>query len=254
MPPPAKGSRGMTAILLVHGAWHGPWCWDDFAARLSERGHDVRTVQLRGHDQRPDRIWHRVLSYVDDLARAAADFPDHPVVVGHSLGGLVTQKYLERAAAPAAVLMASIPPGGTMGLTARLAARHPLNFVKVNLLMTLRPVVSTPDLVRELLFTADTPQQIVDACFDRLQDESYPAYLDTMLFALARPRRVTAPVLVLGAEKDGVFTIGEVRRTARAYRSEAEIFPGMGHDMMLDVGWQQVADRIDAWVQKTLQS
>jgi len=163
--------------------------------------HDVRTVQLRGHDQRPDRIWHRVLSYVDDLARAAADFPDHPVVVGHSLGGLVTQKYLERAAAPAAVLMASIPPGGTMGLTARLAARHPLNFVKVNLLMTLRPVVSTPDLVRELFFTADTPQQIVDACFDRLQDESYPAYLDTMLFALARPRRVTAPVLVLGAEK-----------------------------------------------------
>src|SRR5664280_105685 len=87
--------------------------------------------------------------------------------------------------------------------------------------MTLRPVVSTPDLVRELFFTADTPQQIVDACFDRLQDESYPAYLDTMLFALARPRRVTAPVLVLGAEKDGVFTIGEVRRTARAYRSEA---------------------------------
>ena len=37
MPPPAKDSRGMTAILLVHGAWHGPWCWDDFAARLSER-------------------------------------------------------------------------------------------------------------------------------------------------------------------------------------------------------------------------
>jgi hypothetical protein len=53
---------------------------------------------------------------------------------------------------------------------------------------------------------------------------------------------------VLGAGEDGVFTIGEVRRTARAYRSEAEIFPRMGHDMMLDVGWQQVADRICAWV------
>ena len=214
----------------------------------------LRAVQLRGHDQRPDRIWHRVRSYVDDLARAAAAFPDHPVIVGHSLGGLVVQKYLERNAAPAAVLMASIPPGGTIGLTTRLIARHPLVFAKANLLLSLRPFVDTAALVRELFFTADTPQQIVDACFDRLQDESYPAYLDTMLFALARPRRVTAPVLVLGAEKDGVFTIGEVRRTARAYRSEAEIFPGMGHDMMLDVGWQQVADRIDAWVQKTLQS
>jgi len=164
------------------------------------------------------------------------------------LGGLVVQKYLERNAAPAAVLMASIPPGGTMGLTARLIARHPLAFAKANLLLSLRPFVGTAALVRELFFTADTPQETVDACLARLQDESYPAYLDTMLLALPRPRRVAAPVLVLGAGEDGVFTIDEVRRTARAYRSEAEIFPRMGHDMMLDVGWQQVADRIDAWV------
>jgi len=241
----------MAGILLVHGAWHGPWCWDYFAARLSERGHDVRTVQLRSHDQRPYRIWHRVRSYVDDLIRAAAEFPEPPVVVGHSLGGLVVQKYLESNPAPAAVLMASIPPGGTIGLTARLIGRHPLVFAKANLLLSLRPFVGTPALVRELFFTADTPQQTVDACLPHLQDESYPAYLDTMLFALPRPRRVAAPVLVLGAEKDGVFTLGEVRRTGRAYRTEAEIFPGMGHDMMLDVGWQQVADRVDAWVHRT---
>src|SRR5664280_1516299 len=142
-PPPAQTTSGspsvntmagMTGILLVHGAWHGPWCWDHFAVRLSECGHDVRAVQLRGHDQRPDRIWHRVRSYVDDLARAAAALPDHPVIVGHSLGGLVVQKYLERNAAPAAVLMASIPPGGTIGLTTRLIARHPLVFAKSNLL------------------------------------------------------------------------------------------------------------------------
>jgi len=246
--PSVNTMAGMTGILLVHGAWHGPWCWDHFAVRLSECGHDVRAVQLRGHDQRPDRIWHRVRSYVDDLARAAAAFPDHPVIVGHSLGGLVVQKYLERNAAPAAVLMASIPPGGTIGLTTRLIARHPLVFAKANLLLSLRPFVGTAALVRELFFTADTPQETVDACLARLQDESYPAYLDTMLLALPRPRRVAAPVLVLGAGKDGVFTIDEVRRTARAYRSEAEIFPRMGHDMMLDVGWQQVADRIDAWV------
>src|SRR5512146_2431731 len=96
---------GMAGILLVHGAWHGPWCWDDFAARLSGRGHDVRTVQLRSHDQRPGRIWHRVRSYLDDLACAATEFPTPPVVVGHSLGGLVVQKYLERSPAPAAVLI-----------------------------------------------------------------------------------------------------------------------------------------------------
>jgi hypothetical protein len=42
-----------------------------------------------------------------------------------------------------------------------------------------------------------------------------------------------------------------VRRTARAYRTEAEVFPSMGHDVMLDVGWQAVADRIDNWIRET---
>jgi pimeloyl-ACP methyl ester carboxylesterase len=60
------------------------------------------------------------------------------------------------------------------------------------------------------------------------------------------------PVLVLGAELDGFFTLGETRRTARAYRTEAEIFPGIGHDMMLDDGWPGVADRVDGWVRETL--
>jgi len=240
----------MTGVLLVHGAWHGPWCWDNFAAHLTGRGHDVRAVRLRGHDQRPGRLWHRFRSYVDDLVDAAAEFPEPPVVVGHSLGGLVVQKYLEGHPAPAAVLMASIPSSGTIGLTARLIGRHPLVTAKANLQLSLRPYVATPSLVRELFFTPSTPQEIVDLCLAQLQNESYPAFLDTVLVALPRPRRVVAPVLVLGAQADGVFTVGEVRRTGRAYRTEAEIFPGMGHDMMLDVGWQQVADRVDAWIQE----
>jgi alpha-beta hydrolase superfamily lysophospholipase len=69
----------MSNILLVHGAWHGPWCWDDFAQRFRQQGHDIRAVRLRGHDQRPGRIWHRVRHYVDDVKRAAGQF-DHPPV------------------------------------------------------------------------------------------------------------------------------------------------------------------------------
>lgn len=244
----------MTGILLIHGGWHGPWCWDDFAERLSERGHDVRAVQLRGHDRQAGRIWHRVHHYVDDVKRAAAQFPEAPFLVGHSLGGFVTQRYLERNRAPGAVLLASIPPTGMIVPAARLAARHPLVFVKVNLLLTLRPLTATPALARELFFTADTPQEIVDRCAARLQDESYPAFLDVSALALPRPRRVEAPVLVLGAERDGIFTAAEVRRTARAYRTEAEIFAGMGHNMMLDPAWRQVADRVDAWITETAAS
>jgi hypothetical protein len=77
----------MTGILLVHGGWHGPWCWDGVAERLRRRGHQVQAVRLRGHDHPPGRIWHRVHHYVDDEGAAAARFAEPPVLVGHSMGG-----------------------------------------------------------------------------------------------------------------------------------------------------------------------
>jgi hypothetical protein len=55
-------------------------------------------------------------------------------------------------------------------------------------------------------------------------------------------------VLVLGAELDGFFDRRVVAATARAYRTEAEFFPAMGHNMMLEAGWESVADRIDSWL------
>jgi pimeloyl-ACP methyl ester carboxylesterase len=98
-----------------------------------------------------------------------------------------------------------------------------------------------------MYFTPDSSQKIVNHCFAHLQDESYLAFLDTM-FVLARPHRVRQRMLVLGAERDAMFTVDEVHRTARAYGEKAEVFAGMGHDMMLDENWPAVADRIDAWI------
>ncbi len=65
---------------------------------------------------------------------------------------------------------------------------------------------------------------------------------------LPRPKRVTAPLLVLGAQDDNAHTAKEIRATARAYGTEAEFFPEMGHDMMLEPGWNAVAERIDTWL------
>jgi pimeloyl-ACP methyl ester carboxylesterase len=99
----------MTPILLIHGGWIGPWYWDQFAGRLGRRGHDVRAMRLRGHDQQPGRIWHRIEHYLDDVRQAAARFGEPPVLVGHSMGGLLAQKHLERYPARGAALLASIP-------------------------------------------------------------------------------------------------------------------------------------------------
>jgi pimeloyl-ACP methyl ester carboxylesterase len=72
--------------------------------------------------------------------------------------------------------------------------------------------------------------------------------LDMTMLSLPKPQRVTTPLLVLGAEYDACFSQDEVRKTARAYGTEAVFFPDMGHNMMLEPGWQAVAEEIDGWL------
>ena len=65
---------------------------------------------------------------------------------------------------------------------------------------------------------------------------------------LPKPRRVSTPLLVLGAQCDRNVTPREVHATARAYCTQAEIFPDMGHDMMLEPGWAAVAQCLHTWL------
>jgi pimeloyl-ACP methyl ester carboxylesterase len=239
------------AVLLVHGAWHGAWCWQDLARRLGDLGHDVRTVELRGHDQRAGRIWHRVQDYVEDVREAASGCPTPLVVVGHSLGGLVVQKYLEQGHAAGMVLLAPVPSRGTIPAIGRLARRHPVALLEATLTLRLRPFVRTPALVRELFFTATSSQETVDNTWRRLRDESYLAFLETAVLR-PRPERIRSRVLVVAAEHDWFFTLTEMQQTARAYRTEAVVIEGAGHDLMLDSGWPELARRVDHWTRVTV--
>jgi alpha-beta hydrolase superfamily lysophospholipase len=71
-----------------------------------------------------------------------------------------------------------------------------------------------------------------------------------ILFNLPKPGRVKTPVLVLGGTEDAIFSPAEVNATAHAYRTQPEIFPDMAHDMMLEPNWQNVAERILAWLEE----
>ena len=68
------------------------------------------------------------------------------------------------------------------------------------------------------------------------------------MIRLPKAHLVSTPLLVLGAQQDGTLTNAEVAATARAYGTEAEFFPGMGHDMMLEPEWPTVAERIHRWL------
>lgn len=78
----------MATFLLVHGAWHGAWCWDPLAPRLREAGHQVIAPDLPAHGDDDTPWWRATLAgygrRVCDAARPAG----RVVAVGHSLGGL----------------------------------------------------------------------------------------------------------------------------------------------------------------------
>jgi pimeloyl-ACP methyl ester carboxylesterase len=245
---------GKAPLLFVHGAWHGAWCWEKhFLPYFAEHGYEAHAPSLRGHggNDRAGIRWKRVDDYVDDVAETAARLERPPVLIGHSMGGLVVQKYLERGPAPGAVLLASVPKGGIFGVMVRLALRHPLLYLWANATMSLYPYVRTPALAQEAFFSPDMPMEEVTVFWKHLQEESYLAFLDMLLFRRPRPllsARGGTPLLVLGAAEDRTFTVREVERTAAAYGTTAEIFPGMAHDMMLERDWRKVADRILAWL------
>jgi pimeloyl-ACP methyl ester carboxylesterase len=239
-------------LLFVHGGCLSAWCWDDhFLDFFADNGYRAIAPSLRGHSGSPvSKPLNKctIADYVDDVRSVAATLPATPVLVGHSMGGFIVQKYLESGTAPAAVLVSSAPPRSWFRTSLWSARKHPWLAVKVGLTRSFLSVYPTPAHMREVLFCAHTPEPIVERCFARLQEESLRALgWDMYLLVLVRPRRVTTPMLVLEGVDIG-WGPRPARENARAYHTEAVFFPDMGHNMMLEPGWQAVAERIVGWL------
>jgi pimeloyl-ACP methyl ester carboxylesterase len=236
--------------------WHGAWCWEPFLNYFAERGWAAHALSLRGHGTSAGghRLrWTRIRHYVDDVISVARSLPRPPVVLGHSMGGTIAQHYLVRNEPLAAlVLLSSVPPTiGAWPATVRTARRHPIEFVLCNVQLSFYPLMSRPSIAHDLLFSDRTPAGDVEQYYPKLQDESYLAYLDLLGLGLPRPGRARpgkVPTLVLGSTADRIISSADARRTARTYGADLHIFDGMGHDLMLDKGWERVAEHISRWL------
>lgn len=247
-------------LLFVHGAMHAAWCWDEhFLDFFSSRGFRAVALSLRGHGSsttvKPLRAC-TIADFVEDVVSAAEALGAAPVVIGHSQGGFVVQKYLESHYAPAAVLVASLPPYGGASVIFRsarhhlcTAAKHAVCSPRAESIGRVVAIKQSTAYVRDMFFCSLTPEDTVQSCTQRLEREhSRRALLDMVLLDRPSPRLVRAPVKVLGAQYDRGITERELHTTARAYRTRAEIVPDMGHDMMLELGWAEVAERICNWL------
>ncbi|MBI5784368.1 MAG: alpha/beta fold hydrolase [Rhodocyclales bacterium] len=238
-------------LLFVHGAFTGAWCWDEhFLPFFAEAGYAAYAVSLSGHggSRGRERLDHlSIADYVADLAEVVDRLPVPPVLIGHSMGGFVVQKYLEKHEAAGAVLMCSVPPQGLMSAAFGVMFSHPGLFSDLNTLMSGGQVAL--DSLREALFAQPIGVDDLTRFYRCSQPESHRAIWDMSLFDLPHPSRIgKLPLLVLGAEHDHLMPPSTTAMTARAYGVDAEVFPGMGHGLMLERDWRKVAQRILDWL------
>ena len=102
----------MTTFALIHGAWHGAWCWDPLVPELERRGHRAVAVDLPCDDPAAT-----TMDNAKRVADSVADTDDDVVVVGHSLGGITAVVVpLLRPVRKVVLLAALVPrPGRSLG-------------------------------------------------------------------------------------------------------------------------------------------
>jgi pimeloyl-ACP methyl ester carboxylesterase len=241
-----------TPLLFIHGTLHTASCWDAyFLDYFAGHGFASYAVNLRGHGKSEGREklrWTRIADFVEDVRNAVQQLPGPPILIGHSMGGFIVQKYLEDHDAPAAVLLSSPSPAGLLPTAIRTARRQPWVFAKVNMTMSLKPLIATPQLVGEAFFSKDLPEEQLLEYWNQTQDDSFMAFLDMVALDLPKPEKVKTPLLVLGAARDNMIAHREIEATARAYNTQAVIIPDVAHNSMLEQRWQSVAERILTWL------
>ncbi|MDQ7990575.1 MAG: alpha/beta fold hydrolase [Candidatus Dactylopiibacterium sp.] len=246
-----SGAPRATPLLFLHGAYSSAWLWDQhYLPWFAGQGWASCAPSLRGHGASPGRAQlarHSLDDYVDDLAGVIAAMPVKPVVIAHSMGGLVLQKYLERDTLPGVVLLCSVPPHGLLGATLQLMLTRPRVLFELNRLIGgLAPDLAT---VRDALFHQPVPRATLEACLAHFQPESLRAVWDMSGFALpclARMHR--PPMLILGAAHDALIPPLQVEQTGLWFGQPVAILPGHGHALMLEPDWQPAARRIAAWL------
>ncbi len=244
-------------ILFIHGAFAGAWCWEEyFLPYFASQGYPAYALSLRGHGESEgieNLAFTSLDNYISDVRTAVETIGEEPILVGHSMGGMIIQKYLEKYASPAAVLMISVPPTGLWTTIFYMAWSDPMLFSQLFLLQNLSPRFATPSAVKHALLSEDVSDDKLDKFFHHVQGESQRVMLDMMGLNLPHLAfKGPIPLLVLGAEKDAFLPPSVVEWTGHLYDAPSYVFPKTAHAMMLENNWKEVADYMIKWLEKTI--
>lgn len=242
-------------VILVHGAYAAAWCWQPhWLDYLAAAGVPGRALSLRGHGDSGGHLdTAGIAAYVADVESVMADADEPCILVGHSMGGFIVQRLIERGrhGIAAAALLAPVPPTGLLGSGLRLMGRDPMLAGQLSMLQGAGPALVDVDVARRALFSPRVPDAVVERFAPLMQRES-PRALWEMTFgplpSAASLRRRGVPTLLVAAAEDALFAPQELRSAAQQIGADYELADRVGHGMMLEPHWQPVADTVLHWL------
>ncbi|MEV0719212.1 alpha/beta fold hydrolase [Asanoa sp. NPDC050611] len=239
---PEIADEGKPPVLFVPGFGHGAWAYaEHWLEHAAGRGFAAHAVSPRGHGASEPAPKATLRAYAHDVVQVAASLPRQAVLVGHGAGALVVAHAMARYPARAGVLAAPVFGGwATLGLALR---RNPFGTLPAAFGGRIR-------LTRRQLFGRHLPDPQARDYTKRIGHASAKAQWE--LLRSRRPEHPVGdpPVLVVGTPDDRVVPRSALDQVARRYGGAPLLFPGMGHDLMLDTRWQEPVDAILDWLEK----
>ncbi len=249
------------ALFMIHGLWAGPWVWDRFVPFFSGRGYRCVAPTLRHHDAppaRPPAQLGRVslLDYAADLEAELDAMTGPPILMGHSMGGMLAQMLAARRPARALVLLSPMPPQGINVLSPASLRMFRTTLVRWGFWR--RPTrPAFPAAAASML--GELPAGERRAVYDRLVHESGRAACETGFWFLDPHRakyvdtaQIRVPVLVVAGSRDLLHPPAMMRWVAGRYapRSTYKEFAGSGHWLTGEPGWSGIAGYVAGWLGK----
>jgi pimeloyl-ACP methyl ester carboxylesterase len=247
--------RFATPIVMQHGMWHGAWCWQPWQALLAEWGWESHAHSLPGHGRSPERRpvhWATLQYYYEFLNDEILRQERPPVLMGHSMGGALTQWYLKYGhPLAAAVLVAPWTSHDmlTKALGGTIVRLDPLGFVLSLLALTPDPMLRSPRRAAACFITQGaiiSPNEL----HARLGRESGWVMLQytSPFWKPARPEAIEAPMLWVAAGADALIPERVERLSAAYYGADYVVVDGAGHDLMLERSYAETARSIHEWL------
>ena len=251
-------------ILMIHGMWCGSWVWDNYKVFFGDRDYTCITPTLRYHDMdpndQPDPAQGRVslLDYAEDLETLIRKLDGPPIIIGHSMGGLLTQILARRGLAETAILLTPASPSGIIALT-------PSVLKSFRSILTRWGFWRKP--MRQTFEEADyamlglLPPQKKKEIYDRLVYESGRAgfeigfwYLDSRKAAGVDESKINCPMMIISGTDDKITPASVIRKIGKKYRDIATYkeYPDHAHWIMDEPGWEEIAEDTSAWIDKIM--